>query len=279
MDKLLKGAGGTLSLLTYDSTGALGDVNGTNAPDLVTVVDSSGTTVTTPTGVRNSTGNYSAPIPVTYTTLDTFGVTWHWANNVSRTSGFEVVGGVLFSVAEFRAFDPALASGTTYPYQRVVDIRETVEERFSSCAGVSFTRRGQRDYLDGNGMSSILASWPRIARVVSVKIDGIAQTASDFKGYDTGRLEHTAGVFSSGFQNIEVLYEHGYDPPPFPIVEAAKRYGRELIVKGAFDDMSSATSIQTELGLMRISQPSEGKVGIPEVDAVLADYGHSALVG
>ena len=100
------------------------------------------------------------------------------------------------------------------------------------------------------------------------------------KAYPTGRITLLAGAFNWGRQNVEVLYEHGFDPPPAPVVEAGKRYGRELIVKGAFDDMARATSIQTELGLMRISQAAQGKVGIPEVDAVLADYGYAgALVG
>lgn len=273
MDKLLSGAGGTITVSTYDSNGAVADVDATNAPTL-TIRDSAGLTVLTPAGTRTGAGAYSAVIPVTLTILDTYLVTWTWPNAATRLTAFEVVGSFLYSLAEFRAFDPELANATTYPPARVRDIRETVEERFAQTANVSFTRRGRRESRDGDGSELLVLYERQVLRIVSLSVAGTITTA--FEAYPDGRVVLTSGVFTSGLGNVDVLYEHGYDPPPAPVVEAAKRYGRELIVKGAFDDMARASEIQTELGVMRITHADSAGLGIPEIDSVLARYGYGA---
>jgi hypothetical protein len=280
MDRLLAASGGTIDLANYDSNGDLADAGGGDG--IAAIVDSADVAVAGSPFVaaRQSVGLYRISLPDTLSILDTYSVDWTMPDATHRATSFEIVGTFLYTVKGFQDFDAALANETTYPPSRDRDIREAVEDRFAQIAQVSFTRRGLREYLDGDGTTSLFTTWPQIRRIVSLKIDGTAQTLSNVKAYPTGRITLLAGAFNWGRQNVEVLYEHGFDPPPAPVVEAGKRYGRELIVKGAFDDMARATSIQTELGLMRISQAAQGKVGVPEVDAVLADYGYAgALVG
>lgn len=274
MDRLLSGAAGTVEITNYDSSGALANA-GTGGSPTAAVLDSAGVAIAgspfTITPV--STGLYRITIPSTQAVLDTYDVTWTLPDSSTRTSRFEIVGSFLYTISAFRAFDVALANTTTYPSVTVRDIREVVEDRFARAGRVSFTRRGQRDYLDGDGSSVLFTSERRLRSVVSVKVDGTTLDLANLKSYITGKLVLTSGVFNSGTQNVEVLYQHGWEPPPAPVVNAGLVYGRELIVKGAFDDLARATSISTELGLMRISQPGEGRVGVPEIDAVLAEYG------
>jgi hypothetical protein len=280
MDRLLAAAGGTLDLANYDALGDLTDAGGGNGTAAIT--DSAAVAVAGSPFTANhvSTGLYRVTLPTSLSTLDVYDVLWTMPDASLRSTRFELVGTFLFTIASLQAFDAELANETTYPPARVRDIRETVEDRFAQCARVSFTRRGMRDYLDGDSTCVLFTSWPQVRRVVSVKVDGVAQDVTNVKSYNTGRLELVSGVFPWGRRNIEVLYEHGYDPVPSPAAEAGKIYARELIVKGAFDDMARATSVQTELGLMRISQAAQGRVGVPEVDAVLADWGYAgALVG
>jgi hypothetical protein len=280
VDRILAGTAGNVDLLNYDSNGDLADAGGGNGT--VAVTDSAGVAIAgSPfTATRQSVGLYRFQLPAAITTLDTYNAAWTMPDATTRASRFEVVGSFLYTVKQLQVFDTALANETTYPPSRVRDIREAVEDRFGTIAQVSFTRRGLREYLDGDGTPVLFATWPMVRRVVSLKIGGTTIDVANLKGYESGRLELTSGSFTWGRQNVEVLYEHGYDPPPAPVVEQGMVYGRELMVKGAFDDNARASSIQTELGLIRMTQATQGKVGIPSVDAVLADYGYTgALIG
>ena len=78
MDRLLRDAAGQIDLLTYDSTGALADVDTTNAPTIV-VLDSAGVATAAFTPSRTSTGTYKATLPANFEVLDTYQATWNFA--------------------------------------------------------------------------------------------------------------------------------------------------------------------------------------------------------
>lgn len=276
MDRLLAGAGGTLSLLTYDTSGALADVDGANAPT-VTIRDSAlpaGTLISTIGGGRSSAGTYTCVVPVTYATLDTFTATWTWPSAAFRQTQFEVVGSFLFSDAQLRAFDPELIAAT-YPAARVRDVREIVEDRFARACGVSFTRRGRREYLSGDGTSSLILDERMMQSLVSVKDAGSAIAATSFTLQPHGIIEYTGGLgsFGWGTRNIEVLYEHGFATPPSDVVDAGMRYARYILVPGANKNDERVTTIQYDTGFARLSVPGrDGFTGLPDVDAVLNRY-------
>lgn len=167
MDRLLSGAGGPVEITNYDSSGALANAGSGGSPTAV-VLDSAGVAIAgspfTITPV--STGLYRITIPATITTLDVYSVTWTLPDSSTRSSSFEIVGSFLYTIAAFRAFDTALANATTYPAATVRDIREVVEDRFARAGRVSFTRRGMRDYLDGDGSSVLFTSERRLRTVV-----------------------------------------------------------------------------------------------------------------
>lgn len=275
MDRLLAGAGGTLSLLAYDAAGALADVDGTNAPSSVSVQGSGGTEVLTPAGSRSSAGTYATTIPVSLTTLDLYTVLWTWPSAATRTTQFEVAGSFLFSDAELRAWDPDLTTAA-YSAEKVRDARETAEDRFASVARWSFTRRGRREWLDGDGTEELFVAERKLASVTSVAIDGVALSApelAELEVYENGKIVRPSG-WTEGRRNVEILYAFGDLTPPAPVRDAGLRYARHLLAHGPFDDLDRATGLQTEAGFLRISQAAPGgKVGIPDIDAVLADYG------
>ena len=89
MDRLLRDAAGQIDLLTYDSTGALADVDTTNAPTIV-VLDSAGVATAAFTPSRTSTGTYKATLPANFEVLDTYQATWNFANGQTRRTAFEL---------------------------------------------------------------------------------------------------------------------------------------------------------------------------------------------
>jgi hypothetical protein len=280
MDRLLSGAGSTIQVLTYDTNGALADVDGVNAPSVV-VRDSAGTSVLTPTGVRDSAGTYHAVIPVTQTILDLYTVTWTWPSAAIRTTQYEVVGSFLFSDAQLRAFDAELVAGTYTP-AKVRDVRETVEDRFSRACQVSFTRRGFRELFDGNGTCSLFLRQRMAQSLVSVKVSGTSIAVGSFTLYPYGKLEYTncAGSFTWGTRNVEVLYEGGFAAVPSDIADAAMRYARYLLVPGANKNDERITGISTDVGFARFSMPGKNApTGIPDVDVVLGRYDFSGNIG
>lgn len=272
MDRILAGSAGTIDLLNYDASGALADAGGGNGSAAVT--DSAGVAIAgSPfTATRVSVGLYRIQMAPGLTTLDTYDVAWTMPDTTTRASRFEVVGSFLFTIAALRAFDAELANATTYPAAAIRDVRETVEQRFARACGVSFTLRGRREVLDGTGTTSLWLGERLVNRAVACAIDGASVDVSGFAVYERGQVVSSGG-FSAGTRNVSILYEHGHNPPPLPIVDAGLRYARELIVKGAFDDLARATGIQTDVGFMRITQAGkEHPTGIPDIDVVLAAY-------
>lgn len=274
MDRILSGAGGTLSIVLYDSAGAPSDAGGGNGT--VAITNGAGAAIAgSPfTATHGATGNYSAAIPVTLTPLDTYRAVWTFPDTSTRTTYFEVVGGFLFTVADVLAFDQALAAKTA---PAVVNVREIVEERFERVAGVSFTRRGTRVSVDGSGTDRLLCNVLELQALTGASIDGTALSApdvADVSAYPIGLLvRDSGGIWTAGNRNIDLWVEHGYAAPPAPVHRAALTYAKHLLLNRALET-ERATGISTDVGFMRMTIAGrDGSTGLPDVDEVLAEYG------
>jgi hypothetical protein len=286
MDRLLRGAGGTLELLTYNDLGVLQDVDGANAPTVV-VTDSAGVVVAgtfTPSKVPATTGTYHCTVPADLAILDVYDVTWTWVNPTPdqvRTTQFELVGSFLFAVAELRASNADFANATIYPASTIARIRTEVEEAFARWARVSFTRLGARPTLSGDGSAILLLPNRRPAAVVSASVAGVALTTTQLAELDmdhTGALEWVNNAWSEGRGNVQLLYEHGYRTPPALIKDKGMQYARSLLTDSPFPDRATASI--TELASYRITQPGrDGWSGIPAVDAAIAQFGYAHVGG
>lgn len=276
MDMILRDAGGQMDLLTYDSAGALADVDGTNPPTIA-VVDSAGTTVAGFTPSRTGAGTYKALLPANLDTLDTYRAVWSWPNGQSRRSEFELVGGFLFTVAELQAYDTDLATLTA---AKITAARTIVEDLFEhpQVTNRAFRPRGRREYLDGTDTAELLVSGLNTYAVVSAKSNGSALTAGDLldlKVFPHGAIQREFnGTWLGGVRNIEVLYEYGERQVPADITRAALRYAAYLLTKSAFDQ-ERATAQFNDVGGFRLTIAGrDGPTGLPSVDSVLARYSH-----
>lgn len=212
--------------------------------------------------------------------VQSFDVVWagSWGGDAQQiTARVEIVGGVLFTVGQARAFDDAaLASTTTYPDAAILDARAGIAEFFQEVCGVSFIPRYSRDILDGGGYSLWL-NRPHVNRILAVTLDGTALTAdeiADLDVYEHGQVYRDAR-WTADRRNVIVEYEHGYEAVPWDIHRAALTYLRYILVTSDVSDRTITWS--NELGTFRQAQPGrEYPTGLPAVDAAL--HRHSGRV-
>lgn len=281
MEKILAATGSTLDVLTYDASGALADAGSGNGSAVV--VDSAGAAIAgSPlSAVRVAVGTYRITLPEALDALDVYDVTTTMPDTTTRFSQFEMVGSFLFTIASLRAFDTELAVESRYSAARIRDVREIVDERFAEAANLSFTRRGRREVLDGDGSNTLYVGERSLLSVTSGAISDVALTTEeldDLAVYRFGKVVRRSASWTAGYRNVELLYEYGSKITPAPVAEAARKYARFLLVKGVFDDAERATGIQTELGFQRMTLAGrDGPTGLPDVDAVLAQFGRARI--
>lgn len=271
MDRILSGRGGTLPITVYDSNGAPADAGGGNGSAAVT--DSAGVAVAgSPfTATHGGTGVYTVTIPATLAVLDSYTVNWTFPDASTARTPFEIVGGFYFTITELRATDPVLAS---FSADNCRAVRSAVEERFEQVCDVAFVPRGRRYKTSGDGTGSLFLPSKFVRSVVAGSVGGVALTSpevADIRIYSWGIQRDTLGVWTSGNQNVSVLYEYGMAEPPAPVKAAALRYARHLAVPHAFDD-DRMISFQTDVGIVQQSVARAGKLGFPDIDSVLESY-------
>ena len=283
---VLRGTAGVLEVvLSVD--GVPTDPDPSPGPQ-VTVVDAAGVVVVTP-ALAIAVGGGSGKLRFIVTPDKTAEV-GEWQATWTLTQGgvqqwvttyHRIVGDVLFTLAEARAFDGgALASSTSYPDADVLAARDRIADAFAEICGVSFGARYARELLDGAGSDSIRVSNGRVLAVRSVKTR-IAGAWTDFTGSELADLvvypnsvicRDTLGSFPAGRRNVEVEYEHGLQPVPAEIRLAALRLLRDQLVKSPLDDR--ATSQAGEFGTFALATAGRNGsyFGLPLVDEVLNRY-------
>lgn len=287
MDRLLRDFAGKVRVELRDGTGELVDADDP-AGVTAAVTDSAGVAVAgSPFAAgRVSTGVYEVAVPAAVTaTLDTFEVRWSATiigQPIAPRSGFEVVGGYLFGLADLRALDPVLADEAKFPLTALADAREAAEERLETLCAVAFRPRGRRAALSGDGQRTLLLPDVEPLRLVSASVarwpGADPQVFDDEDLADITLLEWGAairqsrGVWPAGERNLSLLYEHGLDAPPEPVRRAALVLARAVLVRSAVPDR--ATSESTDTGTIRYSIAGrDGPTGFPEVDAVIEQFG------
>lgn len=276
MDRILRGPGGTVELELFDTAGDPVDAGAGNGT--ADVVDSNGVAIAgSPlTATHGSTGVYTIALPSTLTTLDVYDVTWNLPDSTTRTTQFELVGSFLFAQADLRALDSVLNDEATFPDAAIVKARQNAEERFEKAGNVSFTLRGGREYHDPTGTDTLLSRYEELRSLVACTIGGNAIAVSDVSVYPDGRLRYPAGwgLFNGTPRTIMTLVEHGYASVPEPVERAGLLYARTTLLRSALEQSDRATAVFTDLGGYRITLAGrDGPTGIPEVDAVLAQFG------
>jgi hypothetical protein len=206
----------------------------------------------------------------------------------------QVAGGYLFSLAEGRGVDTALASTSKYPTSSLLARRLETEDECERICGQAFVPRFAREVVDGLGQSFTRLRWPWIRAIRSISVRSVpggaylpmtsTQLANVIAG-DDGVLRLDAGiswpttgywwgsVWPMGRRNMIVEYEHGLDYPPPDLVRGAKIRFKSLVLQpsSALPDRAERIAT-TETGVVILASPSEDRTGIPEVDACYARH-------
>lgn len=224
--------------------------------------------------------------PADTATLDTLTATFTSAGQGDQTASVEIVGALLFTVAEARTFDKGqLANASKYPDAAIEQARERIGARFERIAAVSFIPRYKVVTLDEHDRTTLPLPDLRILRVRSV--EWRSRGATTWQAYDAGQLadvqadvrtgvlrrEMSFFTWTGAYQNVRVGYEYGYAQPPEPIREAALWALLGTLIPTDLGDRS--TSVSNEAGTFRLATPGYGRnswYGLPRVDALLTDY-------
>lgn len=185
----------------------------------------------------------------------------------------EIVGSFFVSLVDIRALE-GLSDATKYPNAKFEEARAWFEDLAERFCGVAFVPRYGRDVIDGDGTTTLLLSRMRIRKLLSVKVDGVAVATSDFKVSSIGKLTRTTGSFpTTAPQNVEVIYEHGYDAPKDDLRNAALIAIRDRVLGPKTGVPDRAVAVQSEFANVTLQTAGpDHPTGIPAVDEVLRAY-------
>ena len=258
-----------------------GDLATPTAAPQVTIADASGATVQTGTGTADptTTGVYLLALNSAVTgTLGDYTATATWTRDSvqdRQITHLQTVSAHLFELPEFRAHDPGIADPDLYPAYLLRDARDKATDRLERAAKVAFTHRSR--VVSGRVETDLGSLLLPDAYIESVAVwaDGVELDDDQYRVvWRTGELIAEDGPWPSG-TDLQVEYTYGMSAQPAgPVSRAAMLLALEYLIPSQLP--ARATSQSTDLGDFRISvaDPSMYQwTGIPEVDAVIAEYG------
>jgi len=196
----------------------------------------------------------------------------------SVTTTAEIVGDVLFSLAEARA--AKLGDAGKYSNETILEARDRIAEAFEQILGYSLGLRWAREIVSGRGTGRLLVNHIHIERILAVETrSGATWTAygaddlADVFAYGYGEvLRESRGIFAAGPRNVRVEYEHGKQPIPLELKQAALALLQDQLIAGTMSERT--ISITDEAGMTRFAiAGGEGRwFGLPGVDSILMRY-------
>jgi len=280
--QLLRRTGGTLSV-TYYADGVVVD------PGVVTValMRADGTALVPAAGLTAS-GTGAAARTITLTPAETAAIdiltaTWTSPTRGTVTTDAEIVGDLLFTVAEARTFvsgpGAPLASTTKYPAAMIEDARARITDEFNLVLGFSPVPRLRRVILDGLYSGVLTLPDFRVTTIRSVETrasGGSAWTAYTLAALDDTFVDsggvlamETGGAWPSGRRNVRVTYEHGMQRTPRDLGRAALIVLVDQLVASNVGERT--LSVSNDAGTFRLATAGErgAYFGLPAVDSVL----------
>jgi hypothetical protein len=281
---ILKGTAATVKAFVYvDGTLTALSNNGT-----VTVRDALGNTVATGNGTTGGTGIVTFPLTPSHTAeLNRLAITWSGlvvgaGDPFSLETSEEVVGELLFTEAEARAYDGAvLNSSSSYPDATIQTARDRIAEAFGVVLGFNVGRRYGIEVVDGSGLAELWlpeAYHLQALRSVATRVGSTwtafsADQLADVIAYPNGRLvRESLGTWPVGMRNVRVVYEAG-NAIPLELKQAALRVLRDQLVGSNIPDRALRHTDEIGTFDLVVAGGSFGKwFGIPMVDATLLRY-------
>jgi hypothetical protein len=193
------------------------------------------------------------------------------------------VGEFLFSITEARAL---AGIGTNSTATEIAAKRAQILGEFERITGRAFVPRYRYARYGGDGTALLFLHLAPLLSVRSLE----TYSGGTWTAYDADELadvivdwstlrRDTYGVFTSGYRNLRVGVEYGYEQTPGDIKEAALTVCRYKLLEG--NQTERALSMTTEFGTVQISTPNPERnrwYGLPLVDSVLAEYQREPVI-
>lgn len=239
------------------------------------VVDGAGAAVSSGNATDLGGGRYGFTVDLA--DLDVYAATFSGAFTGdavrSASTTFEVVGVIPLSVADVRGVDDDLADIVKYPAATVLVEIQAAWDILEQGLRVSIVPRGARVTVDGSGAATLLVDQLELRTVESVSIDGTVVATSDMV-VKRGGVIYRPGGWPAGHSNIELHLTHGWSQTPDTVVRALRLLAIDRLVTRATP--SRATSVSTDVGAFRLTIAGrDGYTGIPDVDAVIDQFGYA----
>lgn len=212
--------------------------------------------------------------------LDVLTVVWTSPTYGDLTETVEIVGDLLFTEVEARAFRNSKLTEALASDAAVADARARISEDFEEILGVSPFPRYKLETLNGNGGDTLLLPDIRVTDVRSIEYresggtTWTAYTSTELADVfiDSGGvlIRESLGTFLAGRRNIRVGYEYGHERVPAPIKRAAIMVLHASEITSDIDPR--AMSFSDGLGTIRFVTPGLTRgawYDIPEVNATL----------
>lgn len=237
----------------------------------VTVEHYDGTSVETGTATHAGVGTYTYVLP---SQSDPGFLRVRWSGEFSGDTQeviqeYEAVAAFLFPLSELRAMD-GLGDETTYPTTELSAVRDAVTDLFTEYTRTAFGETWAREVLDGDGSTSVILHYLPLKRVLSIKVNGAARTATAAR---LSGLVDTSSALTTGAQNVVVEYVYGRDTVPGDVKRAALKLARSWLLESSSSIPDRARMMTTQWGTFQLANATEDyPTGIPEVDSVLNRY-------
>ncbi len=288
---VLEDAGDTTITKTFYDDGVQADPGSVT----VDVARADGTALVTGAAAGKSGSGTSATFSYTLqaswlTQVDILTVTWTRADTGGKLKDtVEIVGDLLFTITELRAFhDDDLADTTVWSNDDIAAARLRIVDSFEQICGVSFVPRYRRRQHAGDGTSKLIVERPKITTVLSAVDSTVDVTADATPDPLLPVIYHTDGTWTAPTPSdplpITVAYRHGWETAPEEIRRAALILARRQLIKdvtgaGVPDQASSWNDGTGQFVAFAANDRTGRWFGIPPVDVALRRYTLRAPIG
>lgn len=204
-------------------------------------------------------------------------VEWSIEGAIAAIEAVDVVGDVLFTLADARRDDfipPARATD-----DEVLRARSSAERQLEEACEVALARRvdTHRGRPTGRGLLALphrQPAWdPAPITILTAGNEGGALSAASLNLLRADRYGAIAGL-PAGTTNAAVTYEHGPVRPPARAMTAALTLAKNQLLEGPIDTRALGVAVEGG-GSIGLATPGlrGATFGIPEVDAFVQEYG------
>lgn len=206
----------------------------------------------------------------------------------------EWIGALLFTLDDLRKFRVgnarAFESAATWPNEQLQQARTAVLGEFTKILACSPVPRFRREKLNGDGSTCLNLPGLFGHKLLSVTINGVAQSLGGYEINDANQLEAIANYscgtpFTQGRRNVVVEWAHGWEQLESEGPEG--RYAAMVLAAKYLDPsgFSNAATVTTPDGVSFAFEPSEvGRggyqryTGVRDLDRWLNRHSQAGLV-